>query len=322
MTYLVTGCAGFIGWHLTMELLHRGHRIVGVDNLNDYYDIRLKEWRLGELQTWDTFTFYQADISDYAELESLFAQNQFEGVFNLAARAGVRASVEDPWVYYRTNTEGTLNILECCRRYEVKHLVQASTSSIYGNNPTPFRVEDKTDHTISPYAASKKAAEELCYSYHYIYGIHVSIPRYFSVYGPAGRPDMAYFKFMIMIDRGDTIPVYGDGSQSRDFTFVKDVVEATIRGMDLEGYHIYNVGGEHPVELKEIIRLIEDGLGKKARIEYLPRHPADGLITFADINSTREKIGWAPTVDITEGLGKVLGWYQEHREWLQQLRLD
>ncbi|RMH87294.1 MAG: NAD-dependent epimerase/dehydratase family protein [Calditrichaeota bacterium] len=320
MLYLVTGCAGFIGWKVASLLIQQGHRVIGVDNLNDYYDIRLKEWRLSQLRAYrHAFVFTHLDITAYEALKLLFQIYQFDGVFNIAARAGVRASVEDPWTYYDTNTRGALNILECCRRYGVKKVVQASTSSVYGLNETPFRVEDNTDRVISPYAASKKATEALCHSYYYLYDLDISIPRYFSVYGPAGRPDMAYFKFMVAIDKGLPIPIYGDGTQARDFTYVDDVAEATVQSIELEGYNIFNVGDDNPVELRRIIEMIEKGLNKQAKCEYHPRHRADNLVTWSDISRTRKLLNWEPRVKIEQGMEQVLRWYLENREWVREL---
>lgn len=321
MLYLVTGCAGFIGSKITASLLEKGHRVVGVDNINDYYDVRLKHWRLDQLKASDNFIFNHLNIVNYEALKLLFQYHKFDGVFNIAARAGVRASVEEPWIYYDTNTSGTLNILECCRRYEVRKLVQASTSSVYGLNDTPFRVEDNTDRVISPYAASKKAAEALCHSYHYIYGLDIAIPRYFSVYGPAGRPDMAYFKFIVAIDRDQPIDIYGDGGQARDLTYVDDVAAASIMSIDLKGYNIFNVGDDNPVKLTRIIELIEQYLGKTAKKNYLPRHMADNLVTWSDISRTRELMDWDPEVAVEEGLKRVVDWYLKNKDWVQQLTI-
>ncbi len=321
MIYLLTGCAGFIGSQIGKKLLERGHQVIGVDNLNDYYDTRLKEYRLKNLSQYDSFTFKKLNIANFQALEVLFQYHEFDGIFNIAARAGVRASVDQPWLYYDTNTSGTLNILECCRRSGIRKLVQASTSSVYGLNETPFRIEDNTDRVISPYAASKKAAETLCHSYHYIYGLDIAIPRYFSVYGPAGRPDMAYFKFMVAIDQGRAIDIYGDGEQARDFTFVGDVAEASIRAMDLEGYNIMNVGDDNPVKLNQVVSLLEELLGKKAECNYLPRHPADNLVTWSDISHTRKLLDWEPEVAIEEGLRRVVDWYKANRDWVQGLKI-
>jgi nucleoside-diphosphate-sugar epimerase len=322
MLFLVTGAAGFIGSNVSKNLLRAGYQIVGVDDVNDYYDPSLKEWRLKELHTNKNFRFLKENIANYPAMEALFRTHRFDGVFNLAARAGVRASVEDPWIYCETNIKGTLNLLECCQRYGVKKFVLASTSSIYGNTDTPFKIENVTDTPLSQYAATKKGAEALCHTYYYLYGLDVSIPRYFTVYGPAGRPDMSYFRFILKIDRGEPIDVYGDGKQARDFTFVEDVAEATVRSMGLSGYHIFNVGNDRPVELLRMIRIVEELLGNKAKINFWPRHPADNLITWADISETENLLNWRPAVRIEDGLQKVVEWYFENKHWLQNLKLD
>ena len=315
MTILVTGCAGFIGWKVTQKLLERGDTVVGVDNMNDYYDPRLKEWRLSTLAKSKGFVFHRDDITDMPRMEGLFKQNKFDAVVNLAARAGVRASVEDPWIYYETNVTGTLNLLECCRRYGVKKFLLASTSSVYGLNDIPFREDDNTEKVLSPYAASKKAAEVLCFTYHYLYGIDVSIPRYFTVYGPGGRPDMSIFRFMKNIHEGKPIEVYGDGTQKRDFTYVDDIANGTIAGLKPVGYAIFNLGNSNSVELKYVIGLIEENMKKKATITYLPRHPADVLATWADIKRAEDLFGWKPAVGIEQGLKEAVKWYHDYRRW-------
>lgn len=320
MRILITGAAGFIAAKVAEKLLQDGYKITGVDDLNDYYDVRLKQWRVKKLQSHDHFNFIHDDIVNYRFLEELFRKHQFEGVINLAARAGVRASTEDPWIYYDTNVKGTLNLLECCKKYRVNQFILASTSSVYGTGETPFRTENKTDTPLSPYAASKKAAEVLCHSYHYLYGINISILRYFTVYGPAGRPDMSYFKFLLQIDRDEAIDVYGDGKQARDFTYVDDVVEATIRCLQLSGYNIFNVGSDRPMELINMIRILEKLLGKKAKMNFLPRHPADNLITWADISQTRELLQWKPRVNLETGLEHFVQWYFENRDWAKNIK--
>jgi nucleoside-diphosphate-sugar epimerase len=242
-------------------------------------------------------------------------------VINLAARAGVRASVEDPWAYLDTNVKGTLNLLECCKDFQVGRFVLASTSSVYGDNTEmPFKVSDPTDHPLAPYSATKKSAEVLCYSYHYLYGIDVLVPRYFTVYGPAGRPDMSIFRFMKNIDMGNPIPVFGDGTQKRDFTYIDDIAEGTVRCLGERGYKLFNLGNDRPVELRYVISLIEEQLGKKAEIEWLPLHPSDIYATWADIGSAREVLGWAPTTSIEEGIKETLRWYRDNRALVRDLK--
>jgi len=250
--HLVTGCAGFIAAKVAEMLLASGHEVVGLDNLNDAYDPRLKQWRLEFLRAHPNFSFHQVDIADLAALEPIFAAERggppFDAVLNLAARAGVRPSVENPWVYFEANVAGTLNLLEMCRRRGVGKFLLASTSSVYGaHNPTPFREDADTSRPLSPYAASKKAAETLAYAYHRLHGIDVSIPRYFTVSGPAGRPDMSVFRFIRRIAEGEPIVVFGDGLQSRDFTYVDDIARGTVAALRHVGHEIFNLGGARPV---------------------------------------------------------------------------
>ncbi|GAB4416503.1 MAG: SDR family NAD(P)-dependent oxidoreductase [Thermodesulfovibrionales bacterium] len=319
-TILVTGCAGFIGCKVSEKLLETGYSVVGIDNMNDYYDPRLKEWRLKELRVQNDFIFHQGDIGDFGKVRTIFANHKIDAVINLAARAGVRASVEDPWVYLDTNVKGTLNLLECCREFGVRKFVLASTSSIYGLNAVPFTESDNTDHPLAPYSATKKAAEVLCYTYHYLYGIDISIPRYFTVYGPAGRPDMSCFKFIKNIDTGRLIPVYGDGKQKRDFTYIDDIAEGTLRCLQPFGYEVFNLGNDNPVELLYVINLIEENLGKKAVIGWHERHPADVPATWADIEKSKRLLKWSPTMSIEEGIRNTVQWYRENREFLLTIK--
>jgi UDP-glucuronate 4-epimerase len=361
-TYLVTGCAGFIGWKVTEFLLAEGHTVVGVDNLNDAYDVRLKHWRLDQIKEHPNFTFHHLDICNREALRELFNPQsairnpKFDAVINLAARAGVRQSLENPWVYFETNVTGTLNLLELCREFGVKKFVLATTSSLYGaNNPRPFREDANTDGPLSPYAASKKAAEALCYTYHYLYGMGVVVLRYFTVYGPAGRPDMSLFRFVQWISDGRPVIVYGDGQQSRDFTYVDDNARGTIaavhypqtaddrrttagtttdrrqptaviRGIGSQRsvvggpvFEIINLGSDRPVVLMDAMRLVEELVGKRAHIEYRPRHPADVLATWADIGKAERLLGWRPQVPFEEGIRKLTGWYTENREWAKRI---
>lgn len=320
-TVLVTGCAGFIGWKVSERLLEENINVVGVDNLNDYYDKRLKEWRLSSLNKNQNFSLKILDISKYEPLKEIFSEkNKIDAVINLAARAGVRASVEDPWVYLDTNVKGTLNLLECCKEFGVNKFVLASTSSLYGLNEMPFRETDRTDSPLAPYSATKKGAEVLCYSYHYLCGLDISIPRYFTVYGPAGRPDMSIFIFIKNIDNGIPITVFGDGRQQRDFSYIDDIADGTLKCLQPSGYEIYNLGNDNPVELMYVINLIEDILGKKAVIKFLPRHPADVFATWAHIEKSREKLNWYPKTTIEEGLKKTIEWYLENREFINSLK--
>ncbi len=322
---LVTGCCGFIGYKVSELLLKQGIAVIGIDNLNDYYDPNLKKWRLRLLKEKGLeanidFNFHKSDIGDFDSVKTIFSNYKIDAVINLAARAGVRASVEDPWTYLDTNLKGTLNLLECCRTNKIKKFFLASTSSLYGGaSKIPFHVEDNTDRPLAPYSATKKAAEVLCYTYHYLYGIDISIGRYFTVYGPAGRPDMSIFKFIKNIDMGKPIPVFGDGKQKRDFTYIDDIAEGTLRCLNIKGYEIFNLGSDSPVELIYVINLIEEYLGKRAHINWLPMHPADIRATWADITKSKERLGWKPTTRIEEGIKKCISWYLENRDFVRGL---
>jgi len=320
LNILVTGSAGFIGWKVTKELLERGDQVVGIDNMNTYYDPRMKEWRLQTLQGFKNFTFIRGDITNYEVLEQLFKNHSFDAIINLAARAGVRASLENPWIYYDTNVTGTLNLLECCRRYAVKKFVLASTSSLYGaDNPLPFREDANTDRPLSPYAASKKAAEVLCSTYHYLYGIDVTVVRYFTVYGPAGRPDMSLFRFVKWISEGKPVIVYGNGKQERDFTFVDDIARGTLAALKPMGYEVINLGSDKPIVLIKALRLAEELLGKKANIEFMPRHPSDVLATWAAINKAEKLLNWRPEKPFEGGLQQLVAWYKENLTWVKDI---
>jgi UDP-glucuronate 4-epimerase len=321
--YLVTGVAGFIASKVTEFLLAEGNSVVGVDNLNKAYDVRLKDWRLAQLGGQPGFEFHWLDIAQKDRLEALWKSQQhrsFDAVINLAARAGVRQSVENPWVYYETNVTGTLNLLELCRAYGVSKFVLASTSSLYSaHNPRPFREAANTDGPLSPYAASKKAAEALCYTYHYLYDLDVTVLRYFMVYGPAGRPDMALFRFAQWIHEGRPVTVYGDGQQSRDFTYVDDIARGTLAGLRPLGYEVINLGSDEPVVLMDAIRLVERLVGKEAHLDFEPRHRADMLATWADIGKAGELLGWQPQASFEEGVQRLVEWYGVHRDWAKDV---
>jgi nucleoside-diphosphate-sugar epimerase len=307
---LLTGAAGFIGARTAEMLLQKGVEVVGIDNLNDYYDVKLKEERLSALQK-PGFQFVNVDIENKKALQALFSQHHFDVVFNLAARAGVRYSMENPDVYMSTNVQGTLNILECMREKKVPKLVLASTSSLYAGQAMPFKEDLPVNTPISPYAASKKAAEVLAYSYHYLYGIDVTVVRYFTVYGPAGRPDMSPYIFADKILKGEEVPVHGSGNQSRDFTFVDDIAEGTILAAKKVGYEIVNLGGgNNPFTLHQMIALMEKFSGKKAKIKNLDTFKADMDVTWADISKAKNLLGWQPKVPFEEGINKLMHWHQ------------
>lgn len=326
---LLTGCAGFIGAKVCETLLDMGHAVVGVDNLNEAYDVRLKQWRLAQLLGRPGFTFQPLDIVDRDAMRRLWVESFAAGssntpgwsaVINLAARAGVRQSVEDPWLYYDTNVMGTLNLLELCREFRVPKFVLASTSSVYGESPVqPFTEDAVTDRPLSPYAASKKAAEVLCHTYHHLYGLDVTVLRYFTVYGPAGRPDMSMFRFVQWISVGQPVTVYGDGEQSRDFTYVDDVAQGTVAALKPLGYEVINLGSDHPVVLMEIIRLIEERLGRRATLQFKPRHPADVPATWASIEKAERLLQWRPQTAIETGVQRLVSWYRENESWAQHL---
>ena len=333
--YLVTGAAGFIAWKVCSHLLADGHQVIGVDNLNDAYDIRLKEWRLAELQKAPRFQFHRLDITHYESLKGLFlgtldsnhsetrgsSGETLDAVINLAARAGVRQSIETPWMYFETNVKGTLNLLQLCHEFQVKKFVMASTSSLYGaNNPRPFREDADTNAPLSPYAASKKAAEALCYTYHYLHGIDVTVLRYFTVYGPAGRPDMSLFRFIQWISEGRPVVVYGDGTQERDFTYVDDIARGTVAALRPLGYEIINLGSDEPIPLMEAIHITEEVVGKKAMLEFQPRHPADVMATWADIGKAVRLLGWRPQVRFEEGVHHLAAWYRKHHDLARHIQ--
>ena len=328
-TYLVTGVAGFIASKGAELLLADGHTVIGIDNLNDAYDVRLKHWRLAQIQGLPGFTFHRLDIVDRPALAELFreqcavGQPGFDAVINLAARAGVRQSVENPWVYYEANVIGTLNLLELCRSYGVNKFLLASTSSLYGQDtPMPFREDAGTDHPLSPYAASKKAAEALCYSYHHLYGIDISIPRYFTVYGPAGRPDMSLFRFVQWISEGRPVIVYGDGQQSRDFTYVEDIARGTIATLVPLGYEVINLGSDQPVVLMDAIRMIAELVGCTPNVQFHPAQTADVRATWADISKAQRLLGWRPQRSFEWGLSQLVSWYGANRAWARDVVTD
>jgi len=318
---LVTGCAGFIGWAVAKRLLEEGHKVIGVDNLNSYYDVRLKHYRLEDLRSYRDFKFFQLDIEDYGKLKEVFENYRFDAVINEAARAGVRASIEDPFVYMTTNANGTLNLLELCKNYGISKFVLASTSSLYAGQPMPFKEDLPVNTPISPYAASKKAAEVIAYTYHYLYGIDVSILRYFTVYGPAGRPDMSVFRFIKWIMEDSSLEVFGDGSQSRDFTYIEDIAEGTILALKPLGYQIINLGNNKPHSLLEMISLLERFTGKKAKIENREFHKADMKATWADITKAKELLGWQPKTSLEEGIEKTVDWFKKNWHWLKEVKL-
>lgn len=326
--YLVTGVAGFIGNRVAQMLLADGHSITGIDNLNEAYDVRLKQWRLERLLSQPNFSFQKVDISQREDLSEAVRQATrqaapFEAVINLAARAGVRQSVENPWVYMDTNLTGTLNLLELSRQSGIPKFILASTSSVYGANaPLPTPESAASDRPLQAYAASKKAAEVLCHSYHFLYGLDVTVFRYFTVYGPAGRPDMSMFRFVQWISDGKPVRVHGDGEQSRGFTYIDDIARGTILGLKRIGFDIINLGGHETITINQLIKGLEQDLGRNARIEYLPPHPADMLANWADVTRARELLGWVPVTSLEQGIRHLVSWHRAERRWLRDIHTD
>ena len=321
MLYLITGVAGFIGAKTAQFALDNGAKIIGIDNMNNYYSPIIKTHRLEELKKHQNFTFIKGDIEDKEILEKIFKSNKIDAVINLAARAGVRFSLKNPFIYASTNYTGSLNLLDLMRDYNVKKYVMASTSSIYAGSKMPYREDSSVNQPISPYAASKKAAELIAYTYHHQFNIDVSIVRYFTVYGPAGRPDMSVLRFVKWIDEGKPIVLYGDGSQSRDFTYVDDIAIGTLAATKKEvGYEIINLGGgKNPVAINLLISKIENLLNKKAELNQKPFHSADVDSTWADISKADQLLNWKPTISLDKGLEKTVEWYYENKSWLKDI---
>ena len=322
--YLVTGAAGFIGSQVSRLLLDEGHHVAGVDNLNDAYDVRIKHWRLKRLAEHANFSFFPLDISDRQALQGAIpgqgSTPPFEAVINLAARAGVRQSVENPWVYVDTNVTGTLNLLELCKQYGIPKFILASTSSVYGKDaPLPTPETADSDHPLQAYAASKKGAEALCHVYHYLYGLDVTVFRYFTVYGPAGRPDMSMFRFTQWISEGRPVKLNGDGEQSRGFTYIDDIARGTILGLKPMGFEVINLGGHETITMNRLIAGLESLIGRKATVEHLPFHPADMLANWADVGKARRLLQWEPRVSLKEGTAELVRWYNAERSWASQV---
>jgi nucleoside-diphosphate-sugar epimerase len=320
--YLVTGAAGFIGSRTSTMLIGQGHTVVGVDNMNDAYDPRMKEYRLKKLQALKGFEFVRDDISEKGILQRqpAITNRKFDGVINLAARAGVRFSVENPWVFLESNVMGTLNMLELCRHSGCKKFILASTSSIYGENPQyPTPETASSSEPMQPYAASKKGAEALAHSYHHLFDIDVTIVRYFTVYGPAGRPDLAIFRFVKWIMEGEPIRINGDGTQSRGFTYVDDIARGTIATLKPLGYEIINLGGHEVISINGLVELIEELTGKKANVQYGPPNLADMTMNQADVTKAREMLGWNPQVKLAEGIGNLIEWYKSEQSWAKDI---
>jgi len=312
MNVLVTGGAGFIGSHVVDRLLGRGDEVVIIDNMNDYYDPRIKERNITPALESSSVTFVKGDILDVALLERLFDENEFEVIVHLAARAGVRPSLEQPLLYEEVNCRGTLNLLEGARKHGIKRFVFASSSSVYGNvKEIPFREDARIDRPVSPYAATKAAGELYCHNYFHLYGIPVTALRFFTVYGPRGRPDMAIYKFTELIDRGEPIPFFGDGTTARDYTYCTDIVDGIMAAVDRDlGFEIINLGESKTTCLSDLVRIIEENLGKKATLKKLPMQPGDVVLTCADVSKARRLLDYNPTTPVEEGIGRFMEWYR------------
>jgi len=318
----VTGVAGFIASTTAARLLADGHLVVGIDSLNDSYDVRLKRARLDTLLPSPQFSFHQVDVEDFANVRALFERYPFDAVIHLAGRCGVRTSMDNPRLYVATNTVGTLHVLEAMRHSDVRKLVFSSTSSLYAGQPTPFVETLPVNTPISPYAASKKAAEMLTFTYHRLFGFDVTVLRYFTVYGPAGRPDMSPFRFIRWIDEGQPVELFGDGTQRRDFTFVDDIAAGTVAAMKPLGHEIINLGGgRRSWTLNEMIDLMEKRLGKCAKVERRPVHKTDMTETLADVSKAAKLLGWHPTIDLPEGLDRTIQWYRDNHAWVRDIQL-
>jgi UDP-glucuronate 4-epimerase len=329
MNILVTGAAGFIGFHLSKRLLAENFHVIGVDNLNDYYDVRLKNERLKQLEDYGMFSFYKVDLADSEGLNEIFESHSIPIVINLAAQAGVRYSLTHPHSYVHSNLVGFVNILEACRHYQVEHLLYASSSSVYGaNTKTPFSTQDSVDHPVSIYAATKKANELMAHTYSHLFNIPTTGLRFFTVYGPWGRPDMAYYSFTKDIIEGNPIKVYNNGDMRRDFTYIDDIVEGIVKlldhppesnpNTDLDPstshapYKIYNIGNNSPVRLMDFIQTLENLIGKKAKIEFLPMQPGDVKETYADITDLQKAAGFSPATPLEIGLSQFVDWYKKY----------
>lgn len=317
--YLITGAAGFIGARTSEMLINDGHTVVGIDNLNNAYDLRMKEYRLKRLQALSGFDFHKLDISDKTIIEH-FKGEKFDGVVNLAAWAGVRASVKNPWIYVDSNMTGTLNMLELCRHSGLGKFIVASTSSIYGENPPyPTPESASSSEPLQPYAASKKGAEAMTHAYHHLYGIDATIVRFFTVYGPAGRPDLSIFRFVQWISEGRPVRVNGDGEQSRGFTYIDDIARGVISALKPVGYEIINLGGHEVITINDLVKLVEDVVGKKAVIQYGPPDLADMRSNWADVSKARTLLGWEPQYTMRAGIEKLVEWYNTERDWAKDI---
>ena len=322
MKVLVTGCAGFIGSRVSALLSATGHEVVGIDNLSDAYDVRMKQFRVDNLLAHNAVEWVNSDITNNESVRALMSNVKPDAVINLAARAGVRQSIDSPWVYYDTNVIGTLNLLEACKEFGVNRFLLASTSSVYGNGSMPFSEDAHIEDLLSPYAASKKSAEDLCKLYWRLFDFDTTIFRFFTVYGPSGRPDMSMFRFVKWIFEEQSVQLNGDGSQRRDFTFVDDVARGVVGSLDRHpGFDVINLGSDGPVEINEVINEIEMVIGKTAIIEQHPFPQTDMIATWANISRARELLDWEPQTSLEEGINATVDWYKQNRDFAKNIRL-
>ena len=315
MVILVTGGAGFIGSHLCGRLIRKGHRVVCLDNFDDFYNPEIKRRNIQEAIGEEQFELIEGDIRDTELIERIFREHSLDIVAHLAARAGVRPSIDYPKLYEEVNVQGTINLLEACREFGIKSFIFASSSSVYGgNSKVPFSEEDRVETPISPYSVTKRAGELFCYTYHRLFDINITCLRYFTVYGPRQRPEMAIHKFTRLIDGNERVPLYGDGQSMRDYTYIDDIIDGTLGAISRnKGYEIYNLGEFHTTRLIDLIRMLEGALGKKAIIETLPEQKGDMPITYANIKKARKMLDYAPRVSMEEGIGRFVEWYRQHR---------
>jgi nucleoside-diphosphate-sugar epimerase len=319
---LVTGCAGFIGSRVSALLSATGHEVVGIDNLSDAYDVRMKQLRVDNLLALNAVEWVNSDITNNESVRALMSNIKPDAVINLAARAGVRQSIDNPWVYYDTNVIGTLNLLEACKEFGVSRFLLASTSSVYGNSSMPFSEDAHIEDLLSPYAASKKSAEDLCRLYWRLFDFDTTIFRFFTVYGPSGRPDMSIFRFVKWIFEEESVQLNGDGTQRRDFTFVDDVARGVVESLDRHpGFEVINLGSDRPVEINQVISEIEMVVGKPAIIEHHPFPQTDMIATWANISRARELLDWEPETSLEEGINATVDWYKENRDFAKNIRL-
>lgn len=318
---LITGVGGFIGFHTTKQLLENGHHIIGIDNMNNSYDTTLKEYRLSKLIHFSNFKFYKQDITELEKLKKIFSENEIKKIIHLAGKAGVRKSLEEPQEYINSNVLGTVNLLELSKDFKIDHFINASSSSVYAENKIPFSENNSINKISSPYGVTKRATELFTHSYHIIYKINIVNFRFFTVYGPIGRPDMSIFKFIKLIDNNEPIHIFGNGEQTRSFTFVDDIVNGIIKALELTGFETINLGNNKRYPLNYLIKAIEKILNKKAEIIYEKTNDLDMLDTLPDIQKANKLLNWKPEIDLDEGISKTINWHIENRELVNSIIL-